>query len=151
MQTLLCGLVDALISESNIVAHAARKQKHILLHDADAFAQFLCVPLLYFYSIHEYFTALDGIETAQEVDDRGLARSPSLQPGQALASFDAERYVLQNPIFRLSIILEVDVFKLNCAAALLKRSISSRPPSPSVGARSSKMRSDEAMALCSRA
>ena len=39
------ALVYALISESNIVAHAARKQKHILLHNADAFAQFLCVPL----------------------------------------------------------------------------------------------------------
>ena len=114
-----------------------RRSREIELADVDA--------------VDQDAAALDVVEAQQQADDRGLAGPGGADDADALAGRDLERDVAEDPVARRCVgephVLEDDV----AARAGRPRAAAAAGEAIVTGVSSSvKMRSDEAIAACSR-
>ena len=75
---------NSFFAEPDIGTDISGEEKDILLDDADAAAQLFGVPLANIETIDENFPFLNIVEAANEIDDRGLARTGGADECQAL-------------------------------------------------------------------
>ena len=97
--------------QRHVVAQRVRKQENVLQDDADVLTQSLQGVFLNGLPIDEDAPLLVDVESVEQIDDGGFARTCGTNKGHRLPGFDPERHILQHPFFiRVS---KPNVFKLN--------------------------------------
>src|SRR6185437_2280213 len=104
---------DVFASETNVALDRAAEQKYFLQHDRKILSQLAQVPVAQVNTIEQYATALDIVETHQQVRDRRLARTSVTNKRDRLPRLDRKRHVLQNPVFVF--VSKPNILKLNAA------------------------------------